>query len=262
MKKIITIANKKGGVGKTTIATNLSTMFALDGFKTCLIDLDPQTNATKTIGKKVDYDDGVHSFFMKDKRIDEIVFPSTYSDNLFFIPAYPILESVERAIDAQKIVMKQFSDIDILKKGISNLDFDYILIDCSPSVGTLTKNAIWASDYVITPIDTSGFALDGLSQFFDVIEELKLESGDDILEQKWIKILVNKIDKRNKKTIELVAKELKDYDHMVFDTFIRQSESLNQAVTHLKTPIAFADPKSNGTDDFMNLKIEIEKIWQ
>jgi chromosome partitioning protein len=163
--KILTVANQKGGVGKTTTAINLSAALALAGRKTLLIDIDPQANATSGLGHKKDALVGSVNVLMRPERCPEAI-AGAILPNLDLLPANPMLVNLERNIG-------EVQDRDArLKQGLALVTekYDFIIIDCPPSLGLLTKNALRASEGVIVPIQTEYYAMEGLSQILSAVQ--------------------------------------------------------------------------------------------
>ncbi len=265
MSKIIAVVNKKGGVGKTTTSINMSVALAMKKYTVLLIDLDSQCNSTSVFNPDGNHEYNLYDVFKHKVTLNDIIINTNFT-NLHFISADEILDDVADWLTQEKIIIKHAITEDYLFNHLKNVNYDYIILDCSPSYNPITFNAIFASDYIIAPIDFSGFSLDGLSMLFDKIKSAKSKRPDhkslDILNQDWIKILLNKYDARTKKTNELIMDELEPYSHMIFDSKIRNVQALNQSQSIFKKPLVELDSKNPGVVDFNYLVEEITSVWQ
>ncbi|MDH5477925.1 MAG: ParA family protein [Nitrospinota bacterium] len=249
MKKVICVANQKGGVGKTTTAVNLGACLAFADQSVLLIDIDPQGNATTSLGHfKSEGNDNVYHAIM-----EGTVFPSmildTAVDKLRLIPSTPDLygaeielvnmENRERRVEA---LVDQISD-----------EYDFVIIDCPPSLGMLTLNALTASDSVIVPLQTEYFAMEGLSRLDYTISRVR-EVFNPELELEGI--LFTMVDGRTTLS-QQVINEVKDYyGDRVFTTTIPRNIRLSEAPSHGK-PIILYDFKSKGADAYVDLAREL-----
>jgi len=251
MKNVIAVINQKGGVGKTTTSINLATGLSFAGNKVLLIDIDPQANTTIGMGlephklKKTIQDALLHKAKITD------VIQKTEIDNLDIAPAYIHLDRAEGLL-----TQEPFKEIR-LKKLIRNLDYDYIIIDCRPSLGTLTYNALFACSLLLVPCDFSRYALDGLNDLMATISDIK-EDMDNGLN---IKVLLTKYDSRSKVTNEWFFEAIEPHKEKILETTIRHNQALNQA--HIANMNIFSfNNKSHGSDDYYKLTKEIQNICQ
>ena len=244
MGRILCIANQKGGVGKTTTAVNLSTALAMAGSRTLLIDLDPQCNATTGLGYQPT---DRHPLVMR-KRLRESC-QTTALDHLDLLPG-----------------SRSFQDVEVLSQGdldnsttleqhleTSMGNYDYVLIDCPPSLGPLTQTALAASTEVLMPIQCEYFALEGLSQMIQVISKImqqrpgKLEFGG---------IVLTMYDAKLELTEEVDAEVREFFGDIVFDTVIPRDVNVTEAPSHSTSVIDYA-PRSRGARAYIELCMEV-----
>ncbi len=245
--KIITILNQKGGVGKTTSAVNIASFLAITETPVLLIDMDPQGNASTGIGisnKKL----SVYDLLINNKNISNAIY-KTEIDYLDIIPSNSKLAGAEIEL------VSMFTRETILKQIIQNImgKYKYIIIDCPPSLGLLTINALTASNSIIIPIQCEYYALDGLSQLLNTIR-LVQKNLNSHLEIEGI--LITMFDSRLNLS-QQVLKEVQDYfGDKVYKTLINRNVKLGEAPSHGK-PIILYDASSTGSQNYMNLVSEI-----
>jgi len=242
-KNIIAIINQKGGVGKTTTSINFSAGLARQNKKTLLIDLDPQAHSTIGLGIEPEsFSTSISDVLAKKKPITETILP-TSTPNLFIVPSHIRLDKIEQQL-APELFRESF-----LQKAIKGLDFDYIVIDCRPTLGTLTINALFAANFIIVPCEMGRYALDGFSDLMETIEHVK---NGDFNKNDFIRILLTKYDNRNKVSNDWVLQQLEPFKHLIFQTYIRRNEALNQSQMAQETIFHFkAD--SSGSQDYTQL---------
>lgn len=255
MTKIIAFVNQKGGVGKTTSSINLAASLGLLGKKSLLIDLDPQGNSTTGVGvNKGENKASVYELFVGKAELNDVMVKTNFK-NLYVIPASINLAGVDMELmemsrqDANFVAQLQ------LKKQLESLRdvFDYIILDCPPSLGLITTNALAASDSVIIPVQCEFFALEGIMQLLNsiMIAQKKLNPTLDIEG-----VLLTMLDNRTNLGLEVVE-EIKSYfKDKVYDTIIPRLVRLSEAPSHGK-PIHAYDPKSRGTEAYINLAKEV-----
>ncbi len=255
MEKIVAIINQKGGVGKTTTAINLSCGLAIQGKKTLLIDLDPQSHSTIGVGITPEsYDFAINDVLLRKAKIEDVILETNINQKLFLAPSRIQLDLAE-----QRLVPELFREA-FLQKALKDLQYDYIVIDCRPTLGTLTINALYACDFIIVPCEMSRYALDGFADLLETIDHVK-NGNNEINRNDSLRILLTKYDMRTKTTNEWVLNELKQFHSLIFKSIIRRNEALNQA--HIaQEPIFLFKENSAGTEDYKKLTEEFLKICQ
>ena len=255
MGKIIAFVNLKGGVGKTTSSINLAASLGLLGKKTLLVDLDPQGNSTTGVGvDKGDLESSIYELLVDRAEIKKIVVKTKFK-NLYLIPASINLAGVDMELMEMARENPGFTPQMQLKKYIEEIDdiFDYIILDCPPSLGLITTNALAASNSVIIPVQCEFFALEGIMQLLNsiMIAQKKLNPSLDIEG-----VLLTMLDNRTNLGLEVVE-EIKSYfKEKVYDTIIPRLVRLSEAPSHGK-PIHAYDPRSRGTEAYINLAKEV-----
>ncbi len=251
MSKIVAITNQKGGVGKTTTAVNFSSALARRRHRVLLIDLDPQAHATIGMGiEPGTYQHAIHDVLINKKDIREIVV-STREDHLFVAPSHIRLDRAE-----QQLIPEMYRE-SILHKAIADLDYDFIVIDCRPTLGILTINALKASDFIIVPCEIARYSLEGFADLMETIENVKNPHPFAI--EGFLRVLLTKYDSRKTVSIEWVMVQLRPYKNLLFKTRIRQNEALNQAHMALE-PIFTFKPRSAGAADYEQLTREFLRL--
>ncbi len=243
----IAIINQKGGVGKTTTSINLGHGLAMLGKRVLLIDLDPQAHSTIVLAIDQDFRSGtIGDVLLHRKDIHNIV-TKTCIDNLDLAPSGIDLDKTE-----QLLVPEMFRETR-LSKALCGLDYEFIIIDCRPTLGILSINALYASNTVLIPCEMSRFSLEGFADLLNTIKILKKDDYDN--NQCGMRILLCKFDSRKAIGNEWTLKQLEPYRTLLLKTRIRQCEGLNQA--HMaKESIFTFKPKSHGAEDYMDLARE------
>jgi len=251
MGKIIAIANQKGGVGKTTTTVNLAASLGVLEKKVLLIDADPQANASSGLGIDVDnveigtYQVLEHSCTAKDAIV------KTTSPNVDIMPSHIDLVAIEI-----ELVDKEQREY-MLKKALVDIkdDYDYILIDCAPSLGLITLNSLVAADSVIIPIQCEYFALEGLGKLLNTIKSIQnIHNAELDIEG----LLLTMFDSRLRLSNQVVEEVRKHFSSMVFDTIIRRNTRLGEAPSYGESIIAY-DATSKGAVNYLSLANEIIK---
>lgn len=251
MGKIIAIANQKGGVGKTTTSINLAASLGVLEKKVLLIDADPQANATSGLGIDVETVElGTYQLLEHSIKAEEAIV-KTSSPNLDIIPSHIDLVAIEiELVDQDE---REY----MLKKAIGHLrdQYDYILIDCAPSLGLLTLNALTASDSVIIPIQCEYFALEGLGKLLNTIKSVqKIHNKNLDIEG----LLLTMYDSRLRLSNQVVDEVQKHFNEMVFTTIIQRNVRLSEAPSYGESIINY-DASSKGANNYLSLAHEIIK---
>lgn len=251
MGKLITIANQKGGVGKTTTAINLSTSLALLDFKVLLIDADPQGNASSGLGIKSEEQKYTTYDCLVNETDPKLAIIPTQIPNLDIMPAHIDLVGAETELInrwQREYVMKNF--MEPLKA-----DYDFIVVDCLPSLGLITVNALSAADSVLIPVQCEYFALEGLGKLMNTIRLVRKQLNPNLNIEG---ILLSMYDGRLRLAKEVVDQVRKHFGDKVFDTIIHRNARLSEAPSE-GLPVAMYDATSKGSINFLNFAVELLK---
>jgi len=249
MGRIIAVANQKGGVGKTTTTINLSSCLAEKGKKVLTIDIDPQGNTSSGLGiDKNNLKNTIYELIIGACSIDECLLVNIY-ENLSLIPSNVNLAGAE--IELIGIDEKEY----ILKKEIEKIrdDFDYILIDCPPSLNTLTVNAMTTADTILVPIQCEYYALEGLTQLIHTINLVKKRLNPDLEIEG---VVFTMYDARTNLSLQVVENVKSNLKQTIYKSIIPRNVRLAEAPSH-GIPINIYDPKSSGAEGYRDLADEV-----
>ena len=251
MGRIIAIANQKGGVGKTTTSVNLSACLAYLGKKVLLIDIDPQGNASSGLGvKKGDLESCIYDVLINEEDIKEVI-QQTALENLYIVPATISLAGAE--IELVSTISREVR----LKKAVQEIknNFDFIIIDCPPSLGLLTINALTASDALIIPVQCEYYALEGLSQLLSTVRLVQKHLNKELAIDG---VLLTMLDARTNLGLQVIDEVKRYFQDRVYRSIIPRNVRLSEAPSHGK-PVLLYDAKSRGAEVYLEFAREVIK---
>lgn len=250
MSKVIVVANQKGGVGKTTTAVNLASSMASMGKSVLAIDCDPQGNLSSGFGiEKYTLENTLYEVLLGNCYVEQAIIKHSDISNLSVIPANVNLAGAE--IELISVDKREF----LLKDIVDNLKFlyDFIIIDCPPSLNILTLNAFCSADSVLVPVQCEYYALEGLSQLMNTIELVRKNLNPSLTVEG---LVFTMFDNRTNLSIEVVDEVKNFFKGFIFSTFIPRNVRLSEAPSH-GLPIDLYDPKSKGADSYFSLAEEV-----
>lgn len=251
MGRMIAIANQKGGVGKTTTSVNLSACLAYLGKKVLLIDTDPQGNASSGIGiAKGDLDSCIYDVLIDDEPVENVILQSKV-ENLYVLPATISLAGAE--IELVSTISRELR----LKNALDSIrdKYDFIIIDCPPSLGLLTINALTASDAIIIPVQCEYYALEGLSQLLSTVRLVQKHLNKNLMIDG---VLLTMLDARTNLGLQVIEEVKKYFQDKVYKTVIPRNVRLSEAPSHGESIIQY-DAKSRGAEVYLELAREVIK---
>ncbi|KGE19993.1 ParA family protein [Paenibacillus wynnii] len=249
MSKIIAIANQKGGVGKTTTSVNLGAGMATLGKRVLLVDIDPQGNTTSGVGvNKADVANCIYDILINEVEPAETIL-ETMIDGLHIIPATIQLAGAE--IELVSTISRELR----LKKALNAVKgkYDYVIIDCPPSLGILTINSLTAADSVIIPIQCEYYALEGLSQLLNTVRLVQKNLNPHLMIEG---VLLTMLDARTNLGIQVIEEVKKYFQEKVYRTIIPRNIRLSEAPSHGQSIITY-DPRSKGAEVYLELAKEV-----
>lgn len=253
MAHIIAITNQKGGVGKTTTAINLSACLAEKGKKTLLVDLDPQGNATSGLGiDKTSLKKNLYDCLIEQVPMEEVV-QQTVMKKLFLVPA--TMDVAGAAVELVTMEEREYRLKQALQSYLKDMKkpYDYVVIDCPPSLGLLTLNALAASDFVLIPVQCEFYALEGLAQLMQTVDMVRDNLNADL---QLLGLLMTMYDGRTNLSIQVTEEVKKYFSGQVFHTIIPRNVRLGEAPSHGE-PITVYDPHSRGAEVYTKLAKEV-----
>lgn len=245
MGQIIAVTNQKGGVAKTTTVINLADALVRAGKKVLVVDLDPQGNATSGLGiNRRTLNGSIYTMLVDDDKAEDVILPTEFGE-LYVLPADINLAGAE----IELVTMEQRERRLLMGLEYVAPAFDYLLIDCPPSLGLLTINALTAADSIIIPVQAEYYALEGLQQLFSSFMKVRQGLNPQL---KILGVLITMFDSRVNLAAQVVDQVKEHFGDLVFNVFIPRNVRLSEAPSH-GMPISYYDPKSKGAETYQQL---------
>jgi chromosome partitioning protein len=247
VSKVIAVLNQKGGVGKTTSTINIAAAIAREGKTVLVVDLDPQANATSGLGmQRTEVEKSIYEVLVSGVAASEAI-KETRIEGLYILPAKTTLAAAEQEL------VSVLSRESVLKQALGKMVFDYVLIDCPPSLGLLSINALTVAGSVLIPVQTEFYALEGLSLLMQTIQRVQAGLNPDL---KLLGVVMTMVDTRNSLTVQVIAEVKKYFGEYVFQTYIPRNVRLAEAPSFGKTVFEH-DKWSKGARAYKSLAKEI-----
>ena len=246
--RVLVVSNQKGGVGKTTTAISLGAALVERGQRVLIVDLDPQANATSGLG--VEKNSAIYGVLLKEVPINESV-AHTDVEGLDLIPSGPDMAGAE--VELVPVMAREFRLREALRAAAAS--YDTVIVDCPPSLGLLTVNALAAGDGVLVPVQCEYYALEGLAQLLNTIEAVRQRLNQRL---EVLAIVLTMEDARNRLSMQVIEEVRKHFPSLVADTRIPRTVRLAEAPSHGK-PISVYDPQSRAAKAYASLAIEVER---
>ena len=249
---IVSVVNQKGGCGKTTTAVNLSACLAMRGYKTLLVDLDAQAHASLGLGINVgEIENSVYNVFKDNVEMQRVAMPTTVS-NLNIVPSTNLLSGLH--VELSDYLGRESILRIAIRKMLERIEepYTYIIMDCSPALNIITINALTASNYVLVPIQTHYYSLEGMKELFSTIDVVKERLN---FELEVLGIVATLFDRRMKINNDMLVQIKEYFGSLFFPSLINMNVKLIEAPIH-KKPITVYDPKSRGAEDYEKLTEE------
>ena len=243
--RVYALANQKGGVGKTTTAINMAACVAEAGTPVLLIDLDPQANATTGLGYRPDDLEGSSYDLLHGRALDEVLV-ETDVDNLWLVPSHPDLAAAQVELSQNDTLLR-----DLLAD--TGERFPYVFVDCPPSLGLLTVNALSAANRLIVPVQCEYYALEGLAQLLQSVELVRTRLNPRL---GVTGVLLTMFDGRTRLSSDVATEVREHFGNLVFDTVVPRSVRLAEAPSH-GVPITRYDSRSAGADAYYRVALEV-----
>ena len=244
---VLVVSNQKGGVGKTTTAISLGAAMVDRGERVLIVDLDPQANATSGLGVSKERANGIYGVLLRERALAEAIVP-TDLPGLHLIPSGPDMAGAE--VELVPLMAREYRLREALRSAVH---YDTVIVDCPPSLGLLTVNALAAGDGVVVPVQCEYYALEGLAQLLNTIEAVRARLNEKL---EVLAIVLTMEDRRNRLSMQVVDEVRKHFPKLVASTRIPRTVRLAEAPSHGK-PISVYDPHSNAAKAYAELAREL-----